>query len=169
MTEPIQENEVERTAADPAAAFQGPNCPEPVDNGDEKDYIEVTTHGSPSSQNDSHSVSSSDEKRPHIDRTISYATNASVPSHTEESPKKKPWYKHINPLRWGGIPPVPEKREVSREYTASFLSMVYFQWIAKLMQVRINSQSTHFPSHILTALGWLQTAARNERYLPCEP
>lgn len=134
MTDPIQENEVERTAADPSAAFQDPNSPEPVDvDGEEKDDIEVPHH-SPLRHDDSRSVSNSNEKKPPIDRAISYATNASVPeSHIEET--KKAWYKQINPLRWGEIPPVPEKRVVSREYNASFLSLVYFQWIAPLMQV----------------------------------
>jgi ATP-binding cassette, subfamily C (CFTR/MRP), member 1 len=51
------------------------------------------------------------------------------------APKRKPWYKTPNPFRWGKIPPVPEKRTVSREYTASFLSKVYFQWMSPLMSV----------------------------------
>lgn len=137
MTDPTQEHGVEARAADPTAAVQNPNHPEPVDEGsEEKDEIEVTAHGS-------RSVSSLNEKRLDIDRTLSYATNASVPeSHTQEIPKKKAWYKHINPLRWGGIPPVPEKRTVSREYTAPFLSLVYFQWIAPLMQV------CEYPKHL---------------------
>ena len=49
--------------------------------------------------------------------------------------KEKPWYKTPNPMRWGKIPPVPEKRTVSREYNASFLSKVYFQWMSPLMSV----------------------------------
>ena len=137
MTDPTQENEVERTASDPSAALQLPNSPEPVNvDGEVKDYIEVTTHHSPLGHDDSRSLSSSDEKRPPIDRAISYATNASVPESHIEQTRKKAWYKYINPLRWGGIPPVPEKRVVSREYNAPFLSLVYFQWIAPLMQVR---------------------------------
>ncbi|KUJ15569.1 ABC transporter family protein [Mollisia scopiformis] len=137
MTDPNQDNDIEPRAADPTAAVQNPNHAEPLDeDGEKKDYIEITTHRPRSSIDDSDPEYTPDEKHPHIDRTKSYATNTSAPeSHVEDTPKKKPWYKNINPLRWGGIPPVPEKRIVSREYTAPFLSLVYFQWIAPLMAV----------------------------------
>lgn len=49
--------------------------------------------------------------------------------------KKKKWYKRLNPLKWGEKPPVPEERTVSREYGASFLSMLTFQWMAPIMRV----------------------------------
>ncbi|KAI9852566.1 MAG: hypothetical protein M1824_001855 [Vezdaea acicularis] len=48
--------------------------------------------------------------------------------------KKKKWYKRLNPLKWGEKPPVPEERTVSREYGASFLSMLTFQWMAPIMR-----------------------------------
>lgn len=47
----------------------------------------------------------------------------------------KVWYKRMNPLKWGKKPPVPKERTVSREYGASFLSMLTFQWMAPLMTV----------------------------------
>ncbi|CAG8981562.1 hypothetical protein HYALB_00013680 [Hymenoscyphus albidus] len=76
-------------------------------------------------------------KRPDVDRSKSYATTTSAitqtDSHVDDVAQQKPWYKKMNPLRWGGISPVPETREQSREYTAGFLSLVYFQWIAPLM------------------------------------
>ncbi|KAL2813648.1 P-loop containing nucleoside triphosphate hydrolase protein [Aspergillus cavernicola] len=47
------------------------------------------------------------------------------------------WYRRltINPLRLQRIPPVPDHRSPSKEYGASFLSLVYFQWMAPLMKV----------------------------------
>lgn len=47
---------------------------------------------------------------------------------------KKSWSKRLNPLRWGAVPPVPEEREVSREYNASFLSRLFFSWQGELMR-----------------------------------
>ncbi|KAL4866980.1 hypothetical protein BDV12DRAFT_128663 [Aspergillus spectabilis] len=46
------------------------------------------------------------------------------------------WYRRIsiNPLRLQKIPPVPEQRSVSKEYGASFLSLVSFQWMSPLMK-----------------------------------
>ncbi|KAJ5811897.1 ABC transporter integral membrane type 1 [Penicillium riverlandense] len=49
-------------------------------------------------------------------------------------PKKK-WYRRLNPLRWQQPPAVPEERTPSREYGASFLSTITFQWMSPLMQV----------------------------------
>ncbi|PVI00243.1 hypothetical protein DM02DRAFT_527341 [Periconia macrospinosa] len=48
---------------------------------------------------------------------------------------RKKWYKRVNPLKWGKKPPIPEKREVSAEYRAGFLSRLTFQWMAPLMVV----------------------------------
>ena len=68
----------------------------------------------------------------------SYATTASgtsIASSGGESvtPKKKPWYRTPNPLRWGKIPEVPTERAVSREYKASWISRATFQWMAPVM------------------------------------
>lgn len=76
--------------------------------------------------------------RPPLEHSKSYATTTSVVSGVTESSievKHKPWYKTLNPLKWGAPPPVPQVRQVSREYTASFLSLMYFQWMAPLMTV----------------------------------
>ncbi|TVY43469.1 Multidrug resistance protein, partial [Lachnellula occidentalis] len=125
------------TPADPAGAVETTNHDEPLDiDNEEKDYIEVASHRD----------SSHDEKglQPGMDRGKSYATTASAAtgtgSHVDMPRQKKPWYKKVNPLKWGGIPPVPETRGVSREYTASFLSMVYFQWVAPIMSVGYKRQ-----------------------------
>ncbi|KAJ5579757.1 uncharacterized protein N7459_005742 [Penicillium hispanicum] len=49
--------------------------------------------------------------------------------------QKKKWHQKLNPLRWQEPPPVPEERTVSREYGASVLSTMYFQWMSPLMKV----------------------------------
>ncbi|KAG8405028.1 ATP-binding cassette transporter yor1 [Metarhizium acridum] len=73
-----------------------------------------------------------------LDVTKSVATDVSdatgAPSTGQPPPAKaKPWYRQINPLRWGGVPPVPKERIVSREYTAGFFSKLTFQWMTPLM------------------------------------
>jgi hypothetical protein len=142
MTDTTQAKEQEYRPADPAGAVENTNHDEPQDvDGYEKDYIEITAHGEPSSQTGSDAGPNDSDKRPAIDRTRSYATNTSAvtrtDSHVDEPVKKQPWYRKINPLRWGGIPPVPETRKVSREYNAPFLSLVYFQWMAPLMSASL--------------------------------
>lgn len=94
------------------------------------------------SKDDSDSIAAKSESAPDEEKTglepaPTYATTASAVTRPESQmpPKKKPWYKTPNPLRWGKIPPVPEARTVSREYNAPFLSLVYFQWIAPIMSV----------------------------------
>tara|TARA_R110002060_G_scaffold48190_2_gene59163 strand:- start:849 stop:1412 length:564 start_codon:yes stop_codon:yes gene_type:complete len=147
--QPGQDPEVEYrpTAAtgDPAAAAQNTTHDEPLDvDGYEKEYIEIKAHGHASSQTGPDKISKElDEKRPHIDRTKSHATTTSAfstnDSQIDGQEKNKPWHKKLNPLRWGQVPPVPEERTVSREYTASFLSQVYFQWVAPIMSVSCSS------------------------------
>lgn len=53
-------------------------------------------------------------------------------STTSPKPTKKKW--QFNPLKWNP-PPVPEKRQVSREYTAGFFSKLVFQWMQPIMSV----------------------------------
>ncbi len=53
----------------------------------------------------------------------------------EEVVPKMPWYDRINPLKRRQAPPVPKERIVSREYGASFLSLVTFQWMNPVMTV----------------------------------
>ncbi|KAK3076965.1 hypothetical protein LTS18_011539, partial [Coniosporium uncinatum] len=48
--------------------------------------------------------------------------------------KRRKWYQKLNPLK-RKIPPIPEERQVSREYNAGFFSMLTFQWMAPLMSV----------------------------------
>lgn len=138
MTNPGQEKEYGPT--DPVASSNAAAVDEPLDvDGDEKDYIEITT---PAGASSDHSLSEKEhiekEERPDLQQTKSYATTNSAVTGAESNiaESKKPWYKHYNPLRWGKIPPVPETRKVCREYNAPFLSLVYFQWVAPIMSVR---------------------------------
>ncbi|KAH6672921.1 ABC multidrug transporter-like protein [Halenospora varia] len=128
--------------SDLEAAAENPDHEEPLDDDNdekEKDFIEINAHGGPSSHSSSDNEDLEKEKRLVMDRTKSQATDASVITRTETNaskpPEPKPWYKNPNPLRWGKIPPVPDSRTTSREYTAGFFSMVYFQWMAPLMSV----------------------------------
>lgn len=78
-------------------------------------------------------------KRPNLYQSKSYATTTSATSASETDStaeaKTKPWHRNLNPLRWGTPPPAPEERMSSREYTAGFLSLMTFQWMAPLMSV----------------------------------
>lgn len=75
------------------------------------------------------------QREEELSRTKSCATQTSVATEAARPAQEdKPWYKNMNPLRWGSIPPVPEKRLPSPEYSASFLSKLVFQWQASLMQ-----------------------------------
>ncbi|MCJ1448024.1 MAG: hypothetical protein MMC23_008537 [Stictis urceolatum] len=101
-----------------------------------------------SSQTDSGSTSASlDEKseklggagsRPEAYRTTTTTSTLSAVttnSQRETVKKAKPWYKKMNPLRWGAEPEVPKEREVSREYRAGFFSKLTFAWVGPLMRV----------------------------------
>jgi hypothetical protein len=78
------------------------------------------------------------EERPaDLDRMKSYATETSVATGapSNHGTARNKWYQKVNPLRWGGVPPVPTEREISREYKANFLSKLIFSWQAPLMSV----------------------------------
>lgn len=79
-------------------------------------------------------------EREELKHTQSRATDTSTITRTTTRtsvPAKKLWYKKINPLLWGPVPPVPQEREVSREYGAGFFSRLTFQWMAPLMSVSV--------------------------------
>ena len=136
MTDPDIEKEYGPT--DPVASANAATIDESLDvDGEEEDFIETTSPADSSNRSLSEKGEIEEEKGPHLEHTKSYATTTSAVTRTESNvePPKKPWYKSYNPLRWGGIPPVPKTRQVSREYNAPFLSLVYFQWMAPLMHV----------------------------------
>ncbi|OQV05977.1 ABC transporter transmembrane domain-containing protein [Cladophialophora immunda] len=67
-----------------------------------------------------------------VESTVTEATEASTPAYVQTKPEKVPWRYRINPLR-RHPPPIPEERTVCREYNASFLSLLLFQWMNPLM------------------------------------
>lgn len=72
------------------------------------------------------------------DRSAS-GDEAKAPDVDVQPPKeKRSWRRKLNPLRWQAPPPVPEERTPSREYGASFLSVISFQWMSPLMRVGIH-------------------------------
>jgi ATP-binding cassette, subfamily C (CFTR/MRP), member 1 len=111
---------------------------------DEDDYDDagdaLDDYHSESDSNNEKEKAKATEARQQVHRTRSYATDASgttqATSHhpADENQAKKPWYRKANPLRWGKVPPVPEEREVSREYKAGFFSQLFFTWQGGLMQ-----------------------------------
>lgn len=128
-------SEKESLSTDPVGAANAINNSEPVAT-EPLQYVE-----SISGNSRSRSGSDTDEKksRPTAHRTITEGTTTSTftaeTKSTVQAKEKKPWYKNLNPLKWGKKPPVPKERIVSREYGASFLSMLTFQWMAPLMAV----------------------------------
>jgi ATP-binding cassette, subfamily C (CFTR/MRP), member 1 len=124
MTEPGEEKEYKTT--DPIGEVNSTNRPE-----------QLTVEVDPSDSKKT-TLENIVKTRPLLEHSKSYATTTSVVSGVTESSievKQKPWYKNLNPMKWGAPPPVPQVRQVSREYTASFLSLMYFQWMSPLMTV----------------------------------
>lgn len=120
-------HEKEYASTDPVGAAHQTVEPEPVATEPVK-YVESDSEGSSSDQ----------EKngRPDVKRTITATTiNSTLTTEltTNESRKRKPWYRRLNPLKKAVKPAVPEERTVSREYGAPFLSLLTFQWMAPLM------------------------------------
>lgn len=80
------------------------------------------------------------DARHEVRRMQSYATDVSTTtqatSHhpTGDEKANKSWSQKLNPLRWGGISPVPEERETSHEFNASWLSKLFFTWQGPIMR-----------------------------------
>ncbi|EQB43782.1 ABC transporter [Colletotrichum gloeosporioides Cg-14] len=130
-----KEEKTNTTAPDPQAA-----AVEPITPKEPEDAAYVIDIDGTDEKNESSDV---DEKtaRPELKATKSHATDTSVATTTaNRQPESKPWYKTPNPLRWGGVPPVPEERIVSREYKAGFFSKLTFQWMAPLMSTGYKRQ-----------------------------
>ncbi len=122
-------HEKDSNVADPAGAPRPP----PTD--------PVTTDPLQYGESESDLSSSDPEKEtlPKTTRTLTQMTTTS--SLTVESQRPfpeghKPWYERLNPLKSRRKPPVPNKRTVSKEYGASFLSKLTFQWMSPIMKVK---------------------------------
>ncbi|KAK4540267.1 hypothetical protein LTR36_009672 [Oleoguttula mirabilis] len=80
--------------------------------------------------------------RPPVGRTESTWTTTtgtsvatSIADAEQQAPRKQTWGEKINPLKSKNLPPVPDVRQPSREWTAGFFSLLTFQWMAPLMSV----------------------------------
>ena len=81
-----------------------------------------------------------DISQPQASRTLTTTTTATSALTVESNfgtatREQKLWYKRLNPLKRSKKPPVPKERILSREYGASFLSLLTFQWMAPIMSV----------------------------------
>ncbi|KAI9834847.1 MAG: hypothetical protein M1819_002755 [Sarea resinae] len=126
--------------------------------GAEKEYRSNDQIGAANSTNHAESVateplqfvstasepSTVDEEKKHVQESGRVRTGSSSESSEDgayknpgqrEAKSKKKWYRRLNPLKRSKKPPVPEVRTVSREYGASFWSLLTFQWMAPLMSV----------------------------------
>lgn len=133
------QQEKEYGSTDPIGAAHDTHTEEPVDT-EPKDYkfSDSDSTSTLSAKVPSGAEKSEKEDRPDALRTVTQTTTASsitIPDAADGSTTSKPWYKRVNPLKRSTKPPVPKERIVSREYKASFLSLLTFQWMAPLMSV----------------------------------
>lgn len=156
--------EKEYHSVDPVAAAGEPTAEEPV----ATEPLRYVVTGSESSISDRDPEK---EKRPVEDlrkttttRTTStgfLSTRSGQDEQEDEERKAKAWYKRLNPLKSRHKPPVPKERTVSREYGASFLSALTFQWMAPLMRVSAwRSATTLYNADGWDLVGRLSAATR---------
>ena len=120
--------EKEYASTDPIGAANDANTDEPV----ATEPLQQVLTDSASSTNGER------KERPEANRTLTTTTTRSTltidgPDPNPKTPK--PWFKRLNPLKPSKKPPVPKERTVSKEYGASFLSLLTFQWMAPIMRV----------------------------------
>ncbi|CCU77293.1 ABC transporter/ABC Transporter [Blumeria hordei DH14] len=103
--------------------------------------------------------------------TRSHSTaHSSVPTYApQEIPgKKRSWLIRLNPLRRGKIPAVPQEKAASREFTAGFFSLLYFQWMTPLIKENdLWSVNPRRATHLLTSkleLSFEKRVARGDKY-----
>lgn len=108
---------------------------------------EVTTEKTPAEERNSisHSSPRSEKRTSVVDKEFESNSSASTESAAEDiQPQTRPWYKTSNPLRWGGIPPVPDERVISPEHKAGIFSRLTFNWVTPLMVVSLHPGSRRF-------------------------
>jgi hypothetical protein len=84
---------------------------------------------------------------------------------SQASTKPKKWYKRLNVLKWGKKPPVPETRQVSREFGAGILSLITFQWMAPIMRVSGENLASCLHVANLGRAGRILAHSGSRRYL----
>ena len=117
-----------------------------IDQVDAQEEAQLASKSEPasdaSSQDDieEHDVEKSAQAnaRPGFDRQLTQASSIATKDlerQQQQEPHQKTWYDKINPLKMRKIPPIPDERATSREYSAGFFSKLTFQWMAPLMHV----------------------------------
>lgn len=133
----MSEHERDRNVIDAVGASPSPNPTEPVI-AEPLGYV--------GSESGHPSFDPEKQPLPKATRTVTQTTTTSSltiepqGSHVQEN--NKPWCRRLNALKSRREIPVPKKRTVSREYGASFFSMLTFQWMAPLMKVHSLLQAT---------------------------
>ncbi|KAL9637489.1 MAG: hypothetical protein Q9164_002160 [Protoblastenia rupestris] len=130
-------HEEEYRSTDPVGAVNQTNTEEPV----ATEPLQYVTSDSESSSSDTEKKKYKEEEdeddvQPTTTRTLTTTTTTStltIESAAAAPQEKKPWHKRLNPLKRSTKPPVPKDRKISREYGASFMSLVTFQWMAPIM------------------------------------
>lgn len=110
---------------------------------------DVTTQRAVAEERNSISPSSprSEKRTSVVDKESASNSSASTDSTSEDTQlQTKPWYKTLNPLRWGGIPPVPDERIISPEHNAGIFSRLTFGWVTPLMVVSLHLVSRRLRS-----------------------
>lgn len=122
-------DEGDRNVTDAVGAFPPPDLTEPVT---------AASLGYVGSEGD---IDPEKQTSPKATRTVTQTSTTSSLTVESQSSRvqenNKPWYRRLDPLKSRRKPPVPKERTVSREYGASFFSMLTFQWMAPLMKVHL--------------------------------
>ena len=130
-------HEEEYRSTDPVGAVNQTNTEEPV----ATEPLQYVISDSESSSSDTEKKKFNEEEdeddvQPTTTRTLTTTTTTStltIESAAAAPQERKPWHKRLNPLKRSTKPPVPKDRKISREYGASFMSLVTFQWMAPIM------------------------------------
>lgn len=132
-------DEKELKVPDPMAAAVEPDTEEPPENqsmSDESPLPEKKDEAGDEIEEADDDEEGEESGRPNLALTKSYATDTSAATAAvdfNEEYSKRPWYRKLNPLRWGGIRPIPEESIVCREYKAGFFSQLIFNWMTPFM------------------------------------
>lgn len=140
MADPGSEKEIQTPKAVPdshAISIQSASGSRDDDYDGENAAHVSEKHGDDIERVESRSEQEDDAPKEPLAATKSYATDANVATSAAAQRAAKPWYKKMNPMRWGGIPDIPKERIVSREYQAGFFSKLTFYWMNPLMTVSL--------------------------------
>lgn len=159
MADPGEEKEIQTpkaVAESHAISIQSASESRGIDSDSEKAAHVSEKHDDEIGRVESRSDQEDDAPKEPLATTKSHATDASVVVNAAAEYAAKPWYKKLNPMRWGGIPEIPKERIVSREYQAGFFSRLTFYWMNPLMTVsfwpELGSLSTWRMRHALANL-----------------